>query len=101
MISKSFLGTNLSNVSFIQLTIFLVILVAKTADDALERVNLIIDRLNRRILSVPKINYAVTASFGVTQLQARDDEKTALSRADIALYRAKTNGRNQLQVDGV
>ena len=36
-----------------------------------------------------------TASFGVTQL--RDEEwQSAVERADVALYNAKENGRNQV-----
>ncbi len=41
---------------------------------------------------------SVTASFGVTMLKAGDSAKTILKRADIALYKAKKCGRNQVQV---
>lgn len=36
----------------------------------------------------------VTASFGVTEVRAEDDLKSAVDRADHALYRAKDAGRN-------
>lgn len=36
----------------------------------------------------------VTASFGVTQIRAVDDLKSAVGRADKALYDAKNSGRN-------
>lgn len=36
----------------------------------------------------------VTASFGVTEVMAEDDLKSAVDRADHALYRAKDAGRN-------
>jgi len=36
----------------------------------------------------------ISASFGVTQLQAGDTAETLLRRADRALYQAKANGRN-------
>ncbi|MCX5731135.1 MAG: diguanylate cyclase [Deltaproteobacteria bacterium] len=40
---------------------------------------------------------AVTASFGVTEMQADDTLEALLSRVDQALYRAKDAGRNQVQ----
>lgn len=38
----------------------------------------------------------ITASFGVTELQAGDDSETMLRRADRALLMAKEQGRNQV-----
>lgn len=38
----------------------------------------------------------VTASFGVTQFSPGDSMDSMLHRADIALYRAKANGRNRV-----
>lgn len=40
----------------------------------------------------------VTASLGVTLLEADEPLEAALARADEALYRAKSGGRNQVQV---
>jgi diguanylate cyclase (GGDEF)-like protein len=41
-------------------------------------------------------NQAVTASFGVTELQTGDTPETMLRRADRALLQAKDQGRNQV-----
>jgi diguanylate cyclase (GGDEF)-like protein/PAS domain S-box-containing protein len=41
-------------------------------------------------------NRAITASFGVTELQAGDTPETMLRRADRALLQAKDQGRNQV-----
>jgi diguanylate cyclase (GGDEF)-like protein len=41
---------------------------------------------------------AVTASFGVTALQPGEDIGVAISRADGALYLAKSRGRNRVEV---
>lgn len=41
---------------------------------------------------------SITASFGVAQLHKNESTTSFLERADNALYKAKTNGRNQVQV---
>ena len=48
-------------------------------------------------MSQPKLGgCAVTASFGVTEIQPGDTPETMLRRADRALLMAKSNGRNQV-----
>ncbi len=40
----------------------------------------------------------VTCSFGVAEFNANDTEESILNRADKALYKAKENGRNRVEV---
>ncbi len=41
----------------------------------------------------------VSISVGVTQLKPTDSTKALVRRADVALYRAKNNGRNRVEVE--
>ncbi len=46
-------------------------------------------------MNYPKIPH-ITASFGVTQISRNDTPQTLIKRADLALYKAKTQGRNRV-----
>jgi len=46
-------------------------------------------------LNIPEVGQ-VTASFGVTQFDAIDNENTITQRVDEAMYEAKSNGKNQV-----
>ena len=53
-------------------------------------------------LAVPALPWQVTASIGATVLRADDvDSATVLRRADAALYRAKSHGRDRVEVDAL
>ena len=41
----------------------------------------------------------ITASFGVAEMKVTESTREFIDRADRALYKAKSNGRNQVQVD--
>jgi diguanylate cyclase (GGDEF)-like protein len=43
-------------------------------------------------------NLKVTASFGVAQFREKDSVATLTNRVDEALYQAKRNGRNRVEV---
>jgi diguanylate cyclase (GGDEF)-like protein len=62
------------------------------------------DNLRRAIAERPVMwnngQITVTASFGITAVNTADhDPRTAIGRADAALYRAKQVGRNAIQVE--
>ena len=55
-----------------------------------------------RALTVTGIDHEITASFGVAVLPEDAPEAQALLRAaDRALYQAKANGRNRVELAGV
>ena len=55
------------------------------------------ERLRRAVAAHPFLpSRRVTASFGVVQLEAGNDLERLVARADAALYRAKTLGRNRV-----
>lgn len=53
-------------------------------------------RARMEIFRFPQVG-SVTVSIGMTELRAGDTPSAAFSRADLAVYHAKQNGRNQLQ----
>jgi len=63
--------------------------------------------ISNRILSLIRANNIiyksnsihVTVSMGITQLSSKDTPESLISRADKALYKAKNNGKNQLQME--
>ena len=70
----------------------------------LEQAAMILERLHKR-LATSSIRLRsgerikVTTSIGVAELCDGETPEDALERADKALYRAKQNGRNRIEVD--
>ncbi|MGM0485370.1 MAG: diguanylate cyclase domain-containing protein [Planctomycetota bacterium] len=62
-----------------------------------EKIRRELEDLSQRCLD----NRKITASFGVTEIQAGDTPETMLRRADRALLQAKESGRNQVVQLGV
>ena len=72
---------------------FMVLLPNTTCEDSVT----LAERMCRSIEQYPRMTTpAVTASFGVAQLQTGEDEETLLKRVDAALYQAKNEGRNRV-----
>lgn len=75
---------------------FLVILPETGAQEAEQ----LAQRLKEHIasLTTSDVPAKITISFGVTELTRWDSEQTFLKRVDQALYKAKQNGRNRVEV---
>lgn len=69
----------------------------QTAYAFAERLRLKIQALRVKMRSTDKLLDSITASFGLALAQADDDPEGLITRADEQLYKAKRNGRNQIQ----
>ena len=65
----------------------------------LENGTLVAEKIRQRLKEhdFPNV-HQVTSSFGVAQWNAQEDKMGLLTRADSALYRAKENGRNRVEM---
>lgn len=55
----------------------------------------------RKLVQTHRFSYVeqeITASFGIAQLEDEDNKKTLFKKADSALYEAKKNGRNRVEI---
>ncbi|WP_232072207.1 diguanylate cyclase [Paraburkholderia pallida] len=77
---------------------FAVLLDGADLDGACAIARRIQDRIAREPLECGAGTVALTVSIGVTQMHAGDPSaEAALSRSDVALYRAKKDGRNRIE----
>ncbi|TDG21873.1 sensor domain-containing diguanylate cyclase [Paraburkholderia silviterrae] len=77
---------------------FAVLLDGADLDGACALARRIQDRIAREPLECGAGTVALTVSIGVTQMHAGDPSaEAALSRSDVALYRAKKDGRNRIE----
>jgi len=61
---------------------------------------LIAERLRKAVnIKIEPITKPISISFGVTQYVEEDTTDSVLSRVDKALYKAKTRGRNRVEVE--
>lgn len=74
---------------------FLTILPGTDAERALDVAERIRKRIAKLAIAVPGDTIQITASIGVASITAGESAQTLVARADVALYRAKDNGRNR------
>ena len=70
-------------------------MVAERLRKAVEKTKIDISKVNS---DVTEKNIGVTISLGVAEYSPDDDENTLLQKADKALYKAKENGRNRVEI---
>ena len=75
---------------------FLLLLIGTSKDDANDIVKHFSRLISEGRSSAP---FQINLSIGIAELVAHEEIDTWMKRADIALYAAKNNGRNQVQID--
>lgn len=73
------------------------------SDTPLEGAKVIADRIRQHVekhtIAYDRNIIKLTASLGVSSLKGNDNIDSLINRADNAMYRAKNNGRNQVQLE--
>jgi diguanylate cyclase (GGDEF)-like protein len=77
---------------------FLILLPNTTQADAVEQAERLCQFLDSDALQIAHYPQRVTGSFGVCEFTAGEDLEYLLKQADVALYQAKAQGRNQVCV---
>jgi diguanylate cyclase (GGDEF)-like protein len=77
---------------------FLILLPNAAQADAAEQAERLRQLLDSDALQIDRYPHRVTASFGVCEFSTGQDLEFLLKQADVALYQAKAQGRNQVCV---
>lgn len=75
---------------------FVIIAKCKTKEELQQLVEKLQGKISKGDFS-PVVS--VTCSFGITQFLENDNDESLIKRADIALYRAKKNGRDRFEIE--
>lgn len=75
---------------------FVLLLPETNVKDAIRAMNKIRRQVQEQSYQAEEKSFNVTMSFGVATFENNDDFNLVFNRADTALYRAKTRGRNQV-----
>ena len=77
---------------------FVLVLTNATLADAVQVSNRLRRQTQLMVIDPKAPDFAVTASVGVAAYRAREAVEQLMSRADTAMYAAKTQGRNRVVV---
>nr|WP_285464633.1 GGDEF domain-containing protein [Vibrio sp. D420a] len=72
---------------------FLLVCLEQDASQCNDKISEFMEAMARNLW--PK-SLEITASIGLTQLERKESIRTAIKRADTALYQAKNQGRNRV-----
>jgi diguanylate cyclase (GGDEF)-like protein len=77
---------------------FVIMLAHSTANQALERIKALVERLATIRLGVKESSGTITLSVGVTEWMVEDEPSEIVQRADSAMYEAKRGGKNRVDI---
>ncbi len=77
---------------------FVIMLAHSTANQALDRIKALVERLATIRLGVNDKSGTITLSVGVTEWMVEDEPSDIVQRADTAMYQAKRAGKNRVDV---
>src|SRR6185295_10326875 len=77
---------------------FVIMLAHSTANQALDRIKALVERLATIRLGAKETSGTITLSVGVTEWMVEDEPSDIVSRADTAMYQAKRAGKNRVDV---
>lgn len=77
---------------------FLFLLPATSKEDGLAVVQRLQQKLAETVITTEAASWQITLSFGIAQRGAGESQNALLVRADTALYQAKHQGRNRVEV---
>jgi diguanylate cyclase (GGDEF)-like protein len=77
---------------------FVIMLAHSTANQALDRIKALVERLTTIRLGPSESSGTITLSVGVTEWMVEDEPSDIVSRADDAMYQAKRAGKNRVDV---
>jgi len=77
---------------------FVIMLAHSTANQAIDRIKALVERLATIRLGVNDMSGTITLSVGVTEWMVEDEPSDIVQRADTAMYQAKRAGKNRVDV---
>lgn len=76
---------------------FVIVFTNSSLEDSLSVVRKIKDLIENDYILKDLVNYDITASFGISQLDKEDSIESIVNRADQAMYHAKRTGKNKIE----